>query len=75
MYNMTNKNMRGGLCTTGSIRHAKAKNPYMKELYDPDDETSFILATDANNLYGKARAESLPYGNCQWFSRSHITMD
>ena len=60
MYNMISKNIRGGLCTTGSIRYAKANNPYMKDLYNPDDETSFILATDANNLYGKEMTEPLP---------------
>ena len=32
LYNTIGKNIRGGLCTTGSIRYAKAKNPYMKEL-------------------------------------------
>ena len=34
MYNMINKNIRGGLCTTGSIRYAEANNPYMKELFN-----------------------------------------
>ena len=42
MYNMISKNIRGGLRTTGSTRYAKANNHYMKELYDPDDETSFF---------------------------------
>ena len=45
---MISKNIRGGLCATGSIRHAKANNPYVKEL-DNNDETNFMLATDANN--------------------------
>ena len=72
---MISKHTRGGLCTTGSIRYAKADNPYMKELYDPDDETSFKLATDANNLYGKAMTEPLPYGNFDWSNPSHITVD
>ena len=74
MYNMISKNIRGGLCTTGSIRYAKANNPYMKELYNPNDETSFILATYANNLYGKAMTEPLPYGDFEWFNQSHPTM-
>ena len=75
MYNMISKNIRGGLCTTGSIRYAKANNPYMEEIYDPDDETSSILATDANILYRKAMTEPLPYGNFERFNPSHITMD
>ena len=45
----------------------------MKELYNPDDETSFILATYANNIYGKAMPEPLPYGNFEWFKPSCIT--
>ena len=72
MYIMISKNIRGGLCTTGSIRYAEANNLYMKELYDPNDETSFILATDASNLYGKAMTEPLPYGNSERFNPSHI---
>ena len=47
----------------------------MKELYIPRDETSYILATYANNLYGKAMTEPLPYGNFEWFIPSNITMD
>ena len=30
----------------------------------------YILATDANNLYGKAMTEPLPYGNFEWFKPS-----
>ena len=61
--------------TTGSIRYAKANNPYMKELCGQDDESSFMLATSANNLYGKATIEPLPYGNFEWLNPSHIAMD
>jgi len=75
MCSMISKNVRGVLCTTSSIRYAKANNPCMKELYDPEDETSFILATYANNLYGKAMTEPLPYGNFEWSNPSHLTID
>ena len=34
---MISKNIRGGLCAIGSIGCAKANNPYMKELYNPDE--------------------------------------
>ena len=40
------------ICTIGSIRYATANHPYMNELYIPNDETSYILATYANNLDG-----------------------
>ena len=75
MYYMVSRNIRGGLCPTGSIRDAKSNNPYMEELYDPDDETSFILATYANNVYGKSVTEPLLHGSFEWFNPSHITMD
>ena len=75
IYSMISNNMRGGLFTTGSIRYAKANNPYMKEVYNPDEERSCILATCANNLYGKARTEPLQYGNFEWFNPPHITND
>jgi len=61
VYNMITNNIRGGLRTTSSIRYAKANNAYMKELYNPDEETSLILATYANTLYGKAMTEPLPW--------------
>jgi hypothetical protein len=47
----------------------------MKELYGLDDETRYILATDAKSLYGKAMTVPLPYGNFEWFNPSHITID
>jgi hypothetical protein len=52
--------IRGGLtqCTT---RHAVANNPYLKN-YDPEQETSYIMYKDANNLYAAAMCEPLPYG-------------
>ena len=46
MYNMISKNTRVGLSTTGSTRYAKANNPYMKEIYNPDDETSFLYSSN-----------------------------
>ena len=35
--------------------------------------SSFILAKDANNLYGKAMTEPLPYGNVENCNPSHST--
>ena len=48
--NMRSKSIRGELCTTGSIRYAKANNPYMKELYNPNDETSFKFSNRCKQL-------------------------
>ena len=51
---------RGGLCYVGSKRHAKANNRYMKD-YDETKEENYIMYLDANNLYGWAMSQPLPY--------------
>ena len=43
---------RGGICHS-VFRHAKANNTYMKDC-DKNKESSFLIYTDYNNLYGKA---------------------
>ena len=43
MYDMIKNNIRGGLCTTGAIRHAEANNAYMNDEYDPNKQTSYII--------------------------------
>ena len=50
VYGVIKNNIRGGLCATGSIRYAEANNPYMNDEYDPNEETSYIIPFDANNL-------------------------
>jgi hypothetical protein len=52
--------IRGGL-TQCSTRHAVANNPYLSN-YNPEEETSYIMFKDANNLYAAAMCEPLPYG-------------
>ncbi|GBN31810.1 hypothetical protein AVEN_235934-1 [Araneus ventricosus] len=54
--------MRGGVCLLGR-RHAIANNPYVPENYDEKLPSNYILALDANNLYGFAMSQSLPIGN------------
>jgi hypothetical protein len=51
---------RGGLCFVGSKRHIKANNKYM-ETYDDKQESNYLVYLDANNLYGWAMVQSLPY--------------
>jgi len=60
MYRMIVPNIRGGICQV-SCRYAKANNMYMGAHYDPTQEDSYILYIDANNLYGWAQSQDLPY--------------
>ena len=75
MYDMIKHDIRGGLCTTGSIRYAEANNPYMKEEYNPNKANSYIIPFDANNLYGYAMSQPLPSGQYEWIKSTNITLD
>ena len=54
------RSKRGGLCFVGSQRHAKANNKYLDD-YDSTKESTYITYFDANNLYGWAMVQFLPY--------------
>ena len=38
----------------------------MGSLYDPTLPTSYIMAVDANNLYGLAMSQEMPAGDFEW---------
>lgn len=63
--------MRGGICYLGK-RHAIANNPFLTDTYDSGKDSSYIVAYDANNLYGFVMVQSLPYGNFSWLSPEEI---
>ena len=64
MLLMIEKGIRGGLCHS-VYRHAKTNNKYMK-IYDVNNESSYIIYMDANNLYGYARSKKVPVDGFEW---------
>ena len=70
-YVWVESQMRGGICFLGK-RYAIANDPYISETYNVDKENSYIIGLDANNLYGFAMVQPLPYGNFRWLSQSEI---
>ncbi|GFQ85201.1 uncharacterized protein TNCT_131181 [Trichonephila clavata] len=64
--------MRGGVCLLGR-RHAIANNPYIAENYNKKLQSNYILALDANNLYGFAMSQFLPVGNFRWLDSEQLS--
>ena len=66
MHLFIEKGMRGGISMV-SKRYAKANNPLT--YYDPEKENNYIMCYDANNLYGWAMSQPLPYSGFKWVNR------
>ena len=64
MLLMLEEGIRGGICHS-VFRHAKSNNKYMKDYYE-NKESSSVINTDYNNLYGKAISEKLPVDGFEW---------
>ena len=59
---MIEKSKRGGLTFVGAKRYPKANNKHMGELnYGKKQPSTYIAYVDANNLYGWAMVQPLPY--------------
>ena len=52
-------------------RYSKASNKYMSD-YDGGKENIYIMYFDANNLYGWAMTQYLPYGGFKWLTKKEI---
>ena len=61
---MIEKGKRGGMCQVAH-KHVKANNKYM-ENYDEKLISSYISYLDANNLYGLAMTQKIPYKDFEW---------
>ncbi|KAJ4437396.1 hypothetical protein ANN_17540 [Periplaneta americana] len=62
--------IRGGICQCVT-RHAVANDP-KSETFDNSKSPSSIYYVDANNLYGFAMSQKLPYGGFEWLSDEEI---
>ena len=65
MLLMFERGIRGGI-TQAVHRYALANNKYMRDLYDPNKESSYLQCLDANNLYGWAMSQPLPTSKFKW---------
>ena len=71
MHLFIEKGMGGGISYI-SERYSKANIKYMKS-YDSSEESKFIIYLDANNLYGWAMSQYLPYSEFKWLSKKEIS--
>ena len=70
MHLFIEKGMRGGISYIAK-RYSKANNEYMKD-YDNTEGAIYIMYFDANNLYGWAMTQYLPYGGFEWMTEEEI---
>ena len=54
------------------ILTCKTNNKYIKD-YDDSVSDSYIMHFDANNLYGWAMSQYLPYGEFRWMTSAEIS--
>ena len=65
MFSMIDKGIRGGVAMIVK-RYAKANNPKLGNDFNPNLPTSYIIYLDANNLYGWAMSQYLPFRGFHW---------
>ena len=70
MYLFVEKGMRGGISYIAK-RYSKANNKYMQS-YNFNKPSNYITYLDANNLYGWAMSQYLPYGKFKWLNQKEI---
>ena len=73
MLLMFEKGIQGGI-TQAVKRYAKANNKYMKDLYNPDEESIYLEYVDANNLYGLEMVQNLPTHGSLWKEAEDFTL-
>jgi len=73
MYLMVEDGIRGGISTI-MHRYAKANNKYMGDLYNHDEESSYIMYLDASALYSWAMSHPLPLDGFWWMSQEDLDL-
>ena len=68
---MIDKEIRGGVSMI-STRYGKANNPYLKD-YNTNLPTTYIEYVDANNLYGVAMIQKLPFRGFRWVTQEELS--
>ena len=63
--------MRGGISYVSKI-YSKVNNKYM-ESYDSSKKSNYITYLDANNIYGWAMSQYLPYSGFKWLGKKEIS--
>ena len=56
-----------------SHRYSLANNKYMGDDFDPEQLSTYNMYLDANNLYGWAMKQSLPYQSIAWLNPAKIS--
>ncbi len=65
MFEMIDNGIRGGVAMIVK-RYARANNPQLGAEFNPNLPTSFIIYLDANNLYGWAMSQYMPFRGFHW---------
>ena len=68
MHLLIEKGMRGGILYIAK-RNSKANNKYMTN-YGSSKEIKSIVYLDADNFYGCAISQYLPYGEFKWLKKN-----
>ena len=72
MYLFIEEGLRGGISMI-SNRYSKTNNPYVPG-YNSNQEASYVMYLDANNLYGWAMSQLLPSGVFNWLTQQDISI-
>ncbi|XP_072377324.1 uncharacterized protein [Diabrotica undecimpunctata] len=70
MVHFFKKGIRGGVATC-TKRMGIANNRFLSN-FDPTKPETYIMYLDANNLYGAAMSQPLPWGNFRWLNEQEI---